>query len=184
MKNAGGVAESGRLALRWMLQRDLPDVLRIAEAAAPDSWTQQDFVTAFQSSDTAGWVAELNERVVGFVIYAVSWPFAAADRGTKPRTKKKAAPNPLRIVLLNLAVAADCQRRGVGRALLSRLGQKLRQVHDGIQAAVPESNLAMQLLLRSAGYKATRVLRGHFGDEDGYLMEQQHHAAALEASLR
>jgi ribosomal protein S18 acetylase RimI-like enzyme len=176
---------SGRvdLSLRWMLQRDLSHVLRIAATAAHGSWTRQEFVTAFQSSDTAGWVAEAGNHVAGFVIYAVNGPPEEAVRVGPRWGRRKTSQAPLRIVLLNLAVAADWRRRGVGRALLGRLGQKIRQAQDCIQATVPESNLAAQLLLRNAGYKATRVLRRHFGDEDGYLMERQHRPTLLEKSL-
>ena len=37
---------------------------------------------------------------------------------------------------------------------------------------LPESNLAVQLFLRNAPYRAVRVLRGYYGDEDGYFMAQ------------
>ena len=40
-----------------------------------------------------------------------------------------------------------------------------------IEVTVPESNLAVQLLMRDAGYKARGVQREYYGSEDGYLME-------------
>jgi ribosomal protein S18 acetylase RimI-like enzyme len=61
----------------------------------------------------------------------------------------------------------------VGQALLKKLEPFLRQPADHIEAAVPETNLSAQLLLRSAGYRALRVLRGYYETEDAYLMERR-----------
>jgi len=79
---------------------------------------------------------------------------------------------PLRLVLLNLGVAPDCHRSGVGRTLLERLARKLRHPEDSILAIVPESNLPLQLLLRDGQFKASSIMRKYFDTEDGYLMER------------
>jgi ribosomal-protein-alanine N-acetyltransferase len=157
-----------------MMQRDLPQVLPIADQATPEGWSQQDFLKVFQSADAAGWVAEAEDRVVGFLIYQVHLhPDANEWDGAAPRGRSDPSARPLRIAVRNFAVAADWRRRGIALALLNRLAQKLRQASDGIQATVPESNLAAQLVLRKAGYKAMRVLRGYYGSEDAYLMERR-----------
>src|SRR5262249_51705785 len=170
---------TSNLTLRWMIQRDLPYLLQIEQQSHALRWTQQDFLSVFQSIDTAGCVAEVGDRVVGYLIYSVP---ANQDHGENAdllsvrerwqRKGKSASPQPLRIILRNVAVAREWQRRGVGRALLERFERKLRHAHDRIQAVVPESNLPVQLLLREAGYKAVRVLRDYFNNEDGYLMER------------
>lgn len=167
------------LTLRWMIQRDLPYLLQIEQQNHALRWTQQDFLSVFQSIDTAGCVAEVGDRVVGYLIYSVPahQDDEVSDEGPTVRQrlqqkKKPAAPQPLRIVLRNVAVAREWQRRGVAKSLLERFERKLRHENDRIQAIVPESNLAIQLLLREAGYKAVKVLRDYFGNEDGYLMER------------
>lgn len=167
------------LTLRWMIQRDLPYLLQIEQQNLALRWNQQDFLSVFQSIDTAGCVAEVGDRVVGYLIYSVP---AQQDEGETPeegsvrerwqKKKKPATPQPLRIVLRNIAVAREWQRRGVARSLLERFERKLRHDQDRIQAVVPESNLPIQLLLREAGYKALKVLHDYFGNEDGYLMER------------
>jgi ribosomal protein S18 acetylase RimI-like enzyme len=78
---------------------------------------------------------------------------------------------PRRFELVHIAVAAEYQRGGVGKSLMARLEELLARPDDCVQAAVPESNLAVQLFLRSLGYKAVRVLHGYYGAEDGYAME-------------
>ena len=165
------VAVQPTITLRWMMQRDLAQVLPIAGQAAPEAWGRQDFLNLFQSADAAGWVAEVEDRVVGFLTYRVTWQ--PEDAGAAPpRGKQETNARPLRIVIQNLAVAPEWRRRGAALALLNRLGQKLRQAKDCVQVSVPESNLPLQLLLRKAGYKAVRVLRGHYGGDDAYLMER------------
>jgi [ribosomal protein S18]-alanine N-acetyltransferase len=167
------------LSLRWMIQRDLPRVLRIERQAPVYQWTQQDFLAVFQSGDTAGWVAEGGEEIVGFLIYKAITQPDSTDTDTLESaeftTQQGARPilKPLRISLLNLAVAPEWHRHGIGRALAAKLNQKLRQPEDYIQATVPESNLPFQLLLRAAGYKAVSILRGYFGTEDAYLLRRQ-----------
>jgi ribosomal protein S18 acetylase RimI-like enzyme len=70
-------------------------------------------------------------------------------------------------------VASDWRRQGIARALAKQFEPRpFRQADCCIQAAVPETDLATQLLLRSAGYKAVRVLREYFVNEDAYLMER------------
>jgi ribosomal protein S18 acetylase RimI-like enzyme len=157
-----------------MVQRDLPFVLQIEQHSPAPRWSQQDFLNVFQSGDTASWVAESRGRVVGFVVYSVQ-PLDDEDTLElhAAAQENESGPRPVRICLHKIAVARDWRRRGIGRALLERLNKKLRLTQDCIQATVPESNLTVQLFLRSARCKALRVLRGYFGDEDGYLMERQ-----------
>jgi ribosomal protein S18 acetylase RimI-like enzyme len=76
--------------------------------------------------------------------------------------------------LQHLYVAPEWRRRGVGRLLVERFAsQVLKSTNYNLEAAVAESDLPMQLLLRSAGFRATRILHGHECDEDAYLMERQ-----------
>jgi ribosomal-protein-alanine N-acetyltransferase len=160
-----------------MIQGDLPAVLQIQQQIPAPGWTEHDFLAVFQSSDTAGWVAEVEGRVAGFLIYTVlAQPHhtgakkrKGASAGAKGAQQRGKA---LRMALLNLAVAPRWHRRGVGRALLQRLTRNLQQPEDCIQVTVPESNLPMQLLLHDAGFKAVRVLREFFENEDGYLMQR------------
>jgi len=142
------------------------NVLRASRLAA--SWpghvgTVGDLWPCLASVDTAGFVAEAEGWVVGLVVYRMQRPFSE-------------------VTLENLVVAPQWQRRGVGTRLLEAVKAKLLQGYDCISAVVPETNTAAQLLLRSTGFKATKVLRNHFGDEAGYVMECRGEAEALPAS--
>jgi ribosomal protein S18 acetylase RimI-like enzyme len=140
-------------SLRWLITADLPAVLEIAEECLGPEWDGEDFQECFRSIDTIGKVVEVEGQVVGFLIYQL-------DRDTHE------------VVIKTVAVAPEWRRRGVGRGIIGSLDRKLRQGYERICAMVPESNLPAQLLLRDAGYRAVRVHRRWYGDEDGYQMEK------------
>jgi ribosomal-protein-alanine N-acetyltransferase len=97
-------------------------------------------------------VAEIDDRVVGFMIYELH--------------KSK-------LHVLNFAVAPEFRRHGVGTQMVTKLIGKLSSHRrTKITLAVRESNLAAQLFFRSQEFKASKVLRNYYEDsgEDAYLM--------------
>ncbi len=58
------------LTLRRIFMRDLPSIIEI-EQQPTMRWPLRDLRAVLQSSNAAGWVAEINGRVVGFLIYVV-----------------------------------------------------------------------------------------------------------------
>lgn len=167
------------LTLRCMVQRDLPNVLHIEQQSPQPRWTLQDFLTVFQSGDTSSWVAETGGRVVGFVVYSITPQVDLdedkADGIPNHRLHFNDAEPPsraVRISLLNIGVAPEWRRRGIGKALLDRLNKKLKLPQDCIQAMVPETNLPVQLFLKRSQCKAIRVMRSYYHEEDAFLMER------------
>jgi ribosomal-protein-alanine N-acetyltransferase len=160
-----------------MEPRDLAQVLGIIERTPAPRWARQDILFHFRSDDISSWVALQDEQVAGFVVCRV---LTAKTPATVPATdsevpwRRDASPQQQRFELLHLAVAPESQRNGIGRALLQRFEDRLSKPGDAVQATVPESNLPVQLFLRSVGYKAVRVLRGYYGEEDAFLMEQRY----------
>jgi ribosomal protein S18 acetylase RimI-like enzyme len=141
------------IVLRWMVSEDLDAVLRIEEDALKPQWACEDFGECFQSLDTIAKVAEAKEQIIGYLIYRLD-------------------QNERMVIIENIAVAPHCQRQGVGRSLIASLDTKLNQGYDRIVAWVPETCLSLQLLLRDAGFRAMRVHRRWFGDEDSYRMQK------------
>jgi ribosomal protein S18 acetylase RimI-like enzyme len=141
------------IVLRWMVSEDLDAVLRIEEDALRPQWACEDFGECFQSLDTIAKVAEADEEIIGYLIYRLD-------------------QNDRIVMVENIAVAPAWQRRGVGRSLIHSLDNKLAQGYDQIAVWAPETCLALQLLLRDAGFRAVRVHRRWFGDEDAYLFEK------------
>jgi len=163
-----------------METRDLPQVLHIEQQSPAQRYTRHHFLLDFQSSDIASWVATRGPQVVGYVICRVTPIFERLGnyRVDGPHEKvtalgREPIRQTLRLTLLHMAVARDCRRQGIGRTLLGRLERELRQPDDCLQAAVPETNLQVQLFLRALGWRALGVYRGHYGSEDAYLMERR-----------
>ncbi|HMF12539.1 MAG TPA: GNAT family N-acetyltransferase [Gemmataceae bacterium] len=177
--NSTGTSATATLTFRQMAPRDLLQVWRIEQQTSARRWTVQDFLTVLQSGNTVGQIVEAADQIIGYVIYTVqSVPKEDAVpsdsiHSTFAGPHAYFSEQPLNLVLLHLVVHPEWRRRGVGLALLGRLAKKLRHADDRIQSTIPESNLGAQLLLRAGGYKAVRVLRGYFGEEDGYLMERE-----------
>jgi ribosomal-protein-alanine N-acetyltransferase len=141
-----------RVHIRWMIRRDMPEVLRAEQDSFDHAWTEDDFLRCLRQRNCIGMVAEHEDRVVGFMIYELH------------KTK---------LHVLNFAVAPAWRRVGVGTQMVTKLVGKLSSHRrTKITLAVRESNLAAQLFFRSQAFQATRVLRGYYEDsgEDAYLM--------------
>lgn len=163
------------VSLRHMEPRDLPQVLGIIERTPAPRWARQDILFHFNSDDISSWVALQDDQVAGFVVCRV---FAAktltlATAAEPQRSWRTDNASECKFELLHLAVAPESHRNGIGRALVQRFVDRLSQAGDSIRATVPESNLPVQLFLRSLDFKAVRVLRGYYGEEDAYVMERR-----------
>ena len=151
-----GISLLPNCLVRWMLQRHMPEVLGIENASFEFPWTEAEFVACVRQRNCVGLVAEVDDKVVGYMIYEMA--------------KSK-------IRLLNLAVSPEWRRRGVGRYLVQKLINKLSlQKRNRITLEVRETNLPAQLFFRSLGFRATSVLRNFYQDtpEDAYLMQYRY----------
>lgn len=137
---------------RWMIRRDLAEVLAIEDASYEFPWSEDDFIRCLRQRNTIGMVAEVNERVAGFMLYEM---------------------HRQRLHVLNFAVQPAMRRRGVGAAMVAKLVSKLNQNRNRIMLEVRESNLTAQLFFRSQGFAATATLRDFYEDTDeaAYLMQ-------------
>jgi len=142
-----------RVHIRWMIRRDMPEVLAIEADSFEFPWLEEDFIRCLRQRNCIGMVAEYDERVVGFMIYEL---------------------NKTRIQVLNFATARDYRRRGVGSQMVAKLIGKLSaQRRTRITLDVRETNLAAQLFFRENGFRAVSVLRAYYDDtpEDAYVMQ-------------
>lgn len=149
--------------IRWMIRRDMSEVLQIENRSFEFSWSEEDFIRCLRQRNCIGMIAEHNERVVGFMIYEL---------------------HRNRLHVLNFAVHADFRRRGVGTQMLKKLVSKLSpQRRSRIMLEVRETNLDAQLFFREQGFRAVSVLRDFYEDttEDAYLMQFRYTTAAAEA---
>jgi ribosomal protein S18 acetylase RimI-like enzyme len=176
--NVTRAAAHRQLTIRTMEMRDLPRLVHIEQQTGVPHWSLQRFKAAMQTGDRINLVATVRNTVVGFAIARLITENDLCGGDLEACTGKQAPPKgpaspPVYLRLLHVAVAADWRRHGIGAALVSQFEQFLRLPQDCIRAAVPETNLPIQLLLRSTGYRAKRVLRDFYCSEDAYLMEWQ-----------
>jgi ribosomal-protein-alanine N-acetyltransferase len=152
-----------KVHIRWMIRRDMSEILRIEQQSFEFPWSEDDFVRCLRQRNCIGMVAEWEEQIVGFMIYELH------------RT---------RLHILNFAVHGDYRRQGVGQQMVLKLISKLsHQRRTRILLEVRETNLEAQLFFRATGFRAVSVLRDFYEDttEDAYLMEHQYQPTLQEA---
>src|SRR5881392_849563 len=96
--------EQVRVHIRWMIRRDMPEVLQIETTSFEFPWTEEDFLRCLRQRNCIGMVAEHGEKVVGFMIYELH--------------KNK-------LHILNFAAHAEWRRSGVGQQMVAKLVSKL-----------------------------------------------------------
>ena len=145
--------EQVRVHIRWMIRRDMPEVLQTEQQSFEFAWTEEDFLRCLRQRNCIGMVAEQGEKVVGFMIYEL---------------------HKAKLHILNFAVNPSWRRGGVGGQMVAKLISKLSSHRrTRITLEVRETNLAAQLFFRAVGFKASRVLRSFYEDsgEDAFLMQ-------------
>jgi ribosomal-protein-alanine N-acetyltransferase len=145
--------EQVRVHIRWMIRRDMPEVLHTEQESFEFAWTEEDFLRCLRQRNCIGMVAEQGEKVVGFMIYELH--------------KSK-------LHVLNFAVSPNWRRGGIGAQMVAKLISKLsNHRRTRITLEIRETNLQAQLFFRAQGFRATRVLRGYYEDtgEDAFVME-------------
>jgi len=147
-----------RCRIRWMIRRDMPEVMQIEAELFEVPWQEADFIRHLRQRNCIGMVAAVDvprreriagppdECVVGFMVYALE---------------------KTRILLLNFAVTEAYRRRGVGSQMIAKLAAKLSpRRRRAIVCEVRESNVLAQIFFRSQGFRARKILRGFYRDED------------------
>ncbi len=141
-----------KVQIRWLVRRDMPQVLEIERASFPIPWTEEDFLFCLRQRNCIGMVAEHGEQIVGFMIYEL---------------------HKTSLQILNFAVHPAFRRQKVGSQMVEKLVDKLcQQRRREIRLEVRETNLPAQLFFRSQGFRAVAVLRNRYEDtdEDAYVM--------------
>ncbi|WP_145366178.1 ribosomal protein S18-alanine N-acetyltransferase [Stratiformator vulcanicus] len=130
----------------------MPSVLAIEAESFEFPWTEEDFLCCLRQRNCIGMVAEVDDEVVGFMIYELQ----------KSRLR-----------VLNFAVASIFRRSKIGSAMINRLVEKLsQQRRREIILEVRETNLSAQLFFKQLGFRAFGVLRNRYEEteEDAYAM--------------
>lgn len=137
--------------VRWLIRRDMPEVLDIDHRAMPfgQRWYEEEWLMRLRQRNCIGMVAEVDYRIVAAMTYELH------------RSELK---------LLRLVVHPEDQRCGHGRTMLNRLKEKLtQQRRRRLSTIAREDALGYQLFLQACEFRCGVVLREHFDDwTDGY----------------
>lgn len=138
------------IVVRELCVQDREAVLRIEAASFPDAWTARILDAVLAQEGVSVHVLERARTCVGFFV-------VARERG--------------RLHLLNLGVAPEARRTGLGTRALAAV-EKIAWAYGlpTVVLEVRETNLAAQLLYRSNGYRAVEIVRAYYGDQDAYRM--------------
>lgn len=139
---------------RRMRAADLDTVMAIENLIYPHPWTRGNFVDSLTGGYHC-WIAEHRGAVVGYSVVSV----AAGEAH-----------------LLNLSIAAEWQRRGLGAELLRFIVKLVRDYAvERIFLEVRPSNAAALALYRRAGFREIGVRRAYYparsGREDALVLE-------------
>ena len=148
----GNTQQELAVQIRWLIRRDMADVLAIEAASFEYAWTEEDFLCCLRQRNCIGMVAERGGKIVGFMIYEL---------------------HKAKLRLLNFAVAPAMRRQHVASQMIRRLVDKLsQQRRREIVLEVRETNLPAQKFFQKQGFLALGVLRDRYDDttEDAYLM--------------
>ncbi|MEI6027512.1 MAG: ribosomal protein S18-alanine N-acetyltransferase [Betaproteobacteria bacterium] len=147
---------AGPRAFRPMVQEDLDRVMEVEVHAYSFPWSRGNF----QDSLASGYVAELMESATAALLgYYVAMP--GVDE----------------LHLLNITVAPDFQRFGLGRVLLDRVeAQAQGRGFDNIWLEVRASNTRARYLYGARGFVEQGVRRGYYPSggsrrEDAVVMQ-------------
>ena len=95
-----------RVHIRWMIRRDMEEVLEIEQRSFEFPWPEDEFIRVLRERNCIGMVADASgsDRILGFLIYEL---------------------HKTRLHILNFAVADTHRRQGIGRQMIRKLADKL-----------------------------------------------------------
>lgn len=138
-------------SVRWMIHKDIKDVLDIEHTANQDIWTEEELRDCLRQPDHIGLVAEYEDAIIGFCVYRLA---------------------PKSIKIFKLAVNPYYKRMGVGTAILNRIKKKMDIAKRKLlTTVVSERNIEGQLFLKACGLSCNKIEKGFFEKDDGYIFQ-------------
>ena len=139
-------------AIRWLIRRDMDEVLQIENAAFEHPWLEEEILQLLRKRNAIGSVIESADQlgVHGFMLYELH-----RDR----------------IELKKIAVDPSRHRQGLGREMIERVIGKLSlQRRRAVEVVVKETDLSSQMFFMACKFKAVQIVK-EFDSEDCYVME-------------
>ena len=148
----GSFSSGDSVRFRPMTTADLDEVMGIERTSFRFPWSTGFFLQELQVACARSILAEIDGRIVGYVLF---WLLPGA------------------VDIHNIAVHVNFRRRGIARALLSKVVTEAeRQTNLRVILEVRRSNLPAQKLYESMGFATTSIRKGYYSDygEDALAM--------------
>lgn len=150
--------KSLNLSVRKMEISDLDSVLEIENTSFENPWKKEHFLVNLADRDDAkAWIAETDERVVGFII---AW-YIPGYSGFKGESH-----------IHNIAVLPEYRRKKIGKQLI---GRAIRFGWDRgcmeVTLEVRESNIGAQKFYEKLGFRVVGHRQNYYENEDALIME-------------
>jgi [ribosomal protein S18]-alanine N-acetyltransferase len=128
--------------IRWMIRRDVDEVLEIEKHSFCDPWTRDELICKVGHSNCIGMVIEIKDKTVGYMIYEL---------------------HSKHLEILRLAVHEDHRFEKFGTKLIEKLKTKLTEDRRScLEMIINEEQLEAQVFLRANGFICTRVIRNYY----------------------
>ncbi len=149
--------------IRKARKEDIPMVMYINRVSLPENYPEWFFEEHLERWGEAFYVAEIDGKVVGYVMSRVEFgaPYVAEGSIVKKGH------------IVSIAVLEGYRRRGIGRKLMENALRSLREIYECKEAylEVRVSNLPAIRLYEKLGFRKIRVIPMYYLDgEDAYLM--------------
>lgn len=130
--------------------KDFDYVTAIDTKSFEEYWTLEDFKKRLKQKSITCLIVEEKGEVVGFLMYEIYLQ---------------------RFTILRIGVLPNYRKQGIGSALLKALTNKLTEKRRLISTEVRETNLSVQLFLKSQNHKAVEILKNYYPDteEDAFV---------------
>lgn len=141
--------------IRWLIHRDMDEVIEIERASYDDPWTEDEFMSYLRQRNVIGQVVERTSyerstyEILGFMVYEF---------------------HVHAMQLLNIAVRPDCRMQGIGASMIDKMKGKMSQQKRLLSVTVRETNVGGQLFFRAMGLRCEEIIRDYYTgySEDGY----------------
>lgn len=143
------------LSLRELASADIPDVMALERSAHSHPWRQSSFEDCLKGRQKC-WLAESKNNLVGYVVVTQGGGDAE---------------------ILNISVAPEFQRKGIGQCLLNQAVNYVREKADMLFLEVRVSNKKAIQLYSKEGFFEVGTRKNYYptlnGREDALLMAMQ-----------
>lgn len=153
---------NGDIIIREATEKDLQEVIKVNLISLPEHYTQDFWLDHLRAWGKAFIVAEVNNRIVGYVMCRVESGIGFFKKGLIKLGH-----------IVSVAVLPDYRRRGIGTMMMFKSLERLKESYSvsEVYLEVRVSNLPAINLYEKLGFKKVRVIKHYYLDgEDAFVM--------------